>query len=48
MSWWTRTRDGYVGETEALWFGASTKQKTIVVALLVLAGLAGRASRLFF
>lgn len=48
MSWWTRARDGYIGETEALWFGASNKQKAIVIALVALAVLAGRVSKLFF
>ena len=47
-SWWVRNRNAVTGEAEALWFGASAKQKTIIVVLLTLFALAGRVSARFF
>lgn len=32
MSKWTETRDDVTGEAKGLWFGASWKQKGILVA----------------
>lgn len=47
-SWWVRNRNAVTGEAEALWFGASNKQKTIVVVLMGLCVLLGRVSARLF